>query len=184
MKKHLKKFIFFPYFIILLVLHGCAAAVVTTGATGLTVAHDRRTTGTFIEDQSIELKANQAFYTDDEINNNAHVNVTSYNMIVLVTGEAPTQELIQRIINIVENIPKVSHVYNELTLAAPSSWPSRSSDSLTLDNFDGTRVKVVTEKGIVYLMGLITRNESDRATEAVRTTSGVQKVVKLFQYLD
>ncbi|HSR62210.1 MAG TPA: BON domain-containing protein [Gammaproteobacteria bacterium] len=178
----------------ILVLHGCAAAVVGTGATGVAVAHDRRTTGTVIEDQAIELKAIQAFYSDQQINAEAHINVTSYNTVVLVTGEAPTEELRDRIISIVRDIPKVSHVYNEITIAAPSSFVSRSSDSLitskvktrllTLKDFDGTRVKVVTEKGVVYLMGLVTREEGDRATETARKAGGVQKVVKLFQYLD
>ena len=184
------------YFIIPFILHGCVAAVVTTGATGATVAHDRRTTGTFIEDQSIELKAAKAFFNDKEINDNAHVNVTSYNLVVLVTGEAPTEEIIQKIVNIVQNIPKVSHVYNELTLAAPSALSSRSSDSLITatvktklltDKETGTfgfRVKVVTEKGVVYLMGLLTRAEADLVTEIVRKTSSVQKVVKLFQYVE
>lgn len=182
------------YLLSTLILHGCAAAVVAGGATGATVAHDTRTTGTLIEDQAIELKANQAFFKDEEINENAHLNVTSYNMIVLVTGEAPTEALRERIINIVRDIPKVTQVYNEITIAAPSSFVSRSSDSLitskvktkllTLDNFDGTRVKVVTEKGVVYLMGLLTRAEADRATEVTRQTGGVQKVVKLFQYTD
>jgi osmotically-inducible protein OsmY len=184
----------FFYLVILLALQGCVAAVVTTGATGAAVAYDQRTAGTIIEDQAIELKASQAFYSDKEIDENAHVNVTSYNMVVLVTGEAPTEELINRIIELVRNIQKVSHVYNELTLAAPSSFTSRSSDSLItarvktnlliLDNFDGTRVKVVTEKGVVYLMGLLIREEADRATESTRLTGGVQKVVKLFQYSD
>ena len=184
----------FFYLVILLALQGCVAAVATTGATGAAVAYDQRTAGTIIEDQAIELKASQAFYSDKEIDENAHVNVTSYNTVVLVTGEAPTEELINRIIELVRNIPKVSHVYNELTLAAPSSFTSRSSDSLItarvktnlliLDNFDGTRVKVVTEKGVVYLMGLLTRVGADRATESTRLTGGVQKVVKLFQYID
>ncbi|HKK16362.1 MAG TPA: BON domain-containing protein, partial [Gammaproteobacteria bacterium] len=122
------------------------------------------------------------------------INVTSYNNVVLVTGETPTEEMKKRAIDIVTNVPKVSHVYDELTIAAPSSLVSRSSDSLitskvktrllTLDNFDGTRVKVVTEKGVVYLMGLLRRDESDRATEAARQVGGVQKVVKLFQYIE
>lgn len=177
-----------------ILLQGCAAAVVGTGATGAAVAHDRRTMGTFIEDQAIELKANKEFYADEEISDSAHVNVTSYNTVVLVTGEAPTEEIRNHIISIVESIPKVSHVYNEVTIAAPSSLVSRTSDSLitskvktrllTLKNFDGTRVKVVTEKGVVYLMGLVTREEGNRATESARRAGGVQKVVKLFQYLD
>ena len=175
-------------------LGGCAAAVVAGGATGAAVAYDRRTTGTIIEDQAIETKTWQAFGTDKEINDNSHLNVTSYNTVVLVTGETSTEELRDRIINIIRNLDKVSDVYNEVTIAAPSAYVSRSSDSLitskvktkllTLENFEGASVKVVTEKGVVYLMGLLSHEESDRATEAARKVNGVQKVVKLFQYTD
>ena len=180
-----------------LMLSGCAAAVIGAGAaagTTAAVAHDRRTTGTFIEDQNIELKAVKSFYSDKEINDSSHLNVTSYNLVVLITGETPSEDIRNRIVNIVREIPKVTHVYDELTIAAPSSWTSRTSDSLitskvktkllTLDNFDGTRVKVVTDKGVVYLMGLLTRAESDVATKVAQETGGVQKVVKLFQYVD
>ncbi len=181
-----------------LLLTGCAAAVIGAGAavgTTATVAHDRRTTGTFIEDQAIELKAVKSFFSDKEIHDSSHINVTSYNTVVLITGETPSEELRQRIVNVVRNIPKVTHVYDELTIAAPSSWTSRSSDTLitakvkikllTLKDFDGgIRVKVVTEKGVVYLMGLLTRAESDFATGAAQKSGGVQKVVKLFQYID
>ena len=180
-----------------LMLSGCAAAVIGAGAaagTTAAVAHDRRTTGTFIEDQNIELKAAKSFYSDKEINDSSHLNVTSYNLVVLITGETPSEDIRNRIVNIVREIPKVTHVYDELTIAAPSSWTSRTSDSLitskvktkllTLNNFDGTRVKVVTDKGVVYLMGLLTRAESDVATRVAQETGGVQKVVKLFQYVD
>lgn len=180
-----------------ILLSGCAAAVVGAGAaagTTATIAHDRRTTGTFIEDQAIELKAVKSFFFDKEINDSSHINVTSYNTVVLITGETPSKDIRQRIVNIVKTTPKVTHVYDELTIAAPSSWTSRASDSLitskvktkllTLKNFDGTRVKVVTEKGVVYLMGLLTRAESDVATRETQQTGGVQKVVKLFQYVD
>ena len=180
-----------------LLLSGCAAAVIGVGAavgTTATVAHDRRTTGTFIEDQSIELKAVKSFFFDKEINDSSHINVTSYNTVVLITGETPSEDIRDRIVNIVRNIPKVTHVYDELTIAAPSSWTSRGSDTLitskvktrllTLNNFDGTRIKVVTEKGVVYLMGLVTRAESDIATGEAQQSGGVQKIVKLFQYID
>jgi osmotically-inducible protein OsmY len=190
-----KKLIFIS--LIPLLLSGCATVVVGVGAaagTTATIAHDRRTTGTFIEDQAIELKAVKSFFFDKEINDSSHINVTSYNTVVLITGESPSEDIRNRIINIVRDIPKVTHVYDELTIAAPSSWTSRSSDSLItskvktklllLKNFDGTRVKVVTEKGVVYLMGLLTRAESDVATRETQQTGGVQKVVKLFQYVD
>jgi len=180
-----------------LLLTGCAAAVVGAGAaagTTATVAHDRRTTGTFIEDQAIELKAVKSFFLDKEINDSSHINVTSINTVVLITGETPGEDIRNRVVNIVRDIPKVTHVYDELTIAAPSSWTSRGSDSLitskvkirllTLDDFDATRVKVVTEKGVVYLMGLLTRSESDIATAEAQQLGGVQKIVKLFQYID
>ncbi len=184
----------FLILLFLLTLNGCAAAVLGGAATGAAVAHDRRTAGTVIEDQSIELKAGQALRDDQEINESAHINVTSYNLVVLVSGEAPNESVRERIINIVRDIPKVTHVYNELTIGSPSTLTSRSSDTLItskvktrlfgLENFDATRVKVVTEKGVVYLMGLLTKEESDRVTEAARRVGGVQKVVKLFQYVE
>jgi osmotically-inducible protein OsmY len=173
------------------VLQGCAGVVVGGAATSVAVAADSRTTGTVIEDQAIELKAAKAMLEDEELRQKTHVNVTSYNMLVLVSGEAPTEELRSRVIDLVRRIDKVRHVYDELTIAAPSSMLSRSSDGvitakvktklLGLKDFDGTRVKVVTENGVVYLMGLISDSEGERAAAAARTVGGVQKVVKLFE---
>ena len=190
-----KKLIFIS--LIPLLLSGCAAVVIGAGAAAgatATIAHDRRTTGVFIEDGAIEQKATKGFSADAEIKDSSHINVTSYNTVVLITVEAPSEDIRNRIVNIVREIPKVTHVYNEVTIAAPSSWTSRSSDSLitskvktnllTLDDFDGTRVKVVTDKGVVYLMGIVTRAEADTATGETQHTGGVQKVVKLFQYID
>lgn len=177
---------------ILAMLHGCAAVVVGGAATGANVAHDKRTTGTFIEDEAIELKSLKAFSEDKEISDQTHLNVTSFNTVVLVSGEAPTNELRQRAIQIVRNIAKVSHVHDEITIAGPSSLMSRSADTLITTkvktkmlaekNLDGMHVKVVTENGVVYLMGLLNREDADKATEIARQTGGVQKVVKLFQY--
>ena len=183
------------YLLLLSVLiQGCVAAGLAGIGTTAAVVHDTRTAGTVVEDQAIELKAAQVLYADKEIRKSSHINVTSYNTRVLITGETPSEELRMRIVEAIRNIEKVSHVYDELTIAAPSSLMSRSSDSLitskvktkllTLKNFDGTRVKVVTERGIVYLMGLVTREEGERATAVTRQTGGVQKVVKVFQYLD
>jgi len=173
-------------------LGGCAAAVVGTTATGVAVAHDSRTTGSVIEDQAIELKFARRMFSNESLKEQTHINVTSYNQIVLVTGEAPTEALRDEVIELVRNIEKVRHVYDEISIAAPSSLMSRSADSLvtarvktrllTLKDFDGTRVKVVTDKGVVYLMGLLDRAEAQRVAEAARRVGGVQKVVKLFEY--
>ena len=172
-------------------LSGCMAAAAGGAATGAVVASDRRTTGTFIEDQAIEIKAARALNSDTEIRDSTHLNVTSYNTVVLITGEAPSEELRGRAIDIVRHVDEVSKVYNEIVVAAPSSYMSRSSDTVITTKvktklfgqkgIDATKVKVVTERGIVYLLGLLDDQEADIATEAARSVGGVQKVVKLFQ---
>ncbi|RME34941.1 MAG: BON domain-containing protein [Gammaproteobacteria bacterium] len=176
-------------------LAGCVTAAATGTAAAIGVAHDRRTAGTVIDDEAIELKAAKRIFEDPELREKVHINVTSYNYQVLVSGEAPTRKLADRVIQLVRTIPKVRRVYDEIAIAAPSAMLSRSSDSLITakvktalfgvgENFDPTRVKVVTERGIVYLMGIVTREEGEKATEAARHVGGVQKVVKLFEYLD
>lgn len=178
-------------------LNGCTTMVVGGAATGAAVAHDRRTPGTVIEDQTIEFKAYNALRKDKDLYDQSHINVTSYNMIVLLSGETPTEYYKQRAYEIVSSVDKVRRVYNELTVAAPSAIMSRSSDTMItakvktglfnidgLEGFDPTRVKVVTENGTVYLMGLVTQQEGDAAAEKARTIGGVQRVVKLFEYID
>jgi osmotically-inducible protein OsmY len=178
-------------------LYGCAAAVVGGTATGATAVHDRRTVGTFIDDEGIELKARMAIFDDKELNSQIHINIISINGVVLLVGQAPTEAARQKAAELVTPIPKVRLVHNEMTIAAPNSYMTRSSDSLITakvktklftikehDNFDPTRVKVVTENGIVYLMGILTHSEADNVTDAARQVSGVQKIVKLFEYLD
>jgi len=179
-------------------LEGCTPLVVGgTAVATANVVHDRRTAGTIIEDQAIELKAYRAIHKDKELASQSHISVTSYNMNVLLTGETPTEALRQRAVEIVRRIPKVRRVYNELAVAGPSSLTSRSNDALItakvklalfkikgLEGFDPTRVKVVTERGNVYLMGLLTHREADAVAEAARRVSGVQRVIKLFEYID
>jgi len=177
-----------------IILGGCVAAAITGTAGGAAIAADKRTTGTVIEDQSIELKTKQALAKNEKVKENSHINVVSYNTVVLLTGEATTEEIRRQAVEIVRDIPKVTHVHNEIAIAAPASLMTRSSDSLTTSkvktklfaakDVDGFNIKVVTNKGVVYLMGLIPREEAERATEVVRRTGGVQKVVKLFQYTD
>jgi osmotically-inducible protein OsmY len=123
-----------------------------------------------------------------------HVNATSYNQVVLLTGEAPREELRTRVEALTGRIPKVRKVRNELIVAAPSSLVARSGDTwitgrvktnmLAAKGVDAGRVKVVTEGGTVYLLGLVTRAEGDAATEVARQVSGVQRVVKMFEYID
>jgi len=177
-------------------LSGCTAIAIGGATTGVAVVHDRRSTGTVIDDQTIELKSLNALYDNEKIWNNCHINITSYNGVMLLTGEAPTEALRSAIVDTVRRIPKVTRIHNELLLAAPSSMLSRSSDSYVtskakvalfglegLDDFDPTRVKVVTENGVVYLMGLLKQHEVSPVIEKVRRVGGVQRVVKLFEII-
>ena len=174
------------------ILPGCGLFIAGGVATGAVIAHDSRTTGTLIEDEAIEIKAGKAIAEDEELASLAHINVTSYNTKVLVTGEAPTEALRERVIAIVRTIEKVQDVYDAITLVKPSSLGSRSSDGLLttkvktqllrIKGFDPTRVKVVTERGVVYLMGFLNRDEGNAVAAVARRVGGVQKVVKLFEY--
>jgi osmotically-inducible protein OsmY len=175
-------------------LQGCAAAVVTGAATGAAVVHDRRSAGTVLDDQSIEIKVSSILYANKKIYDQSHVNATSYNGVVLLTGETPNEELKQEVTKEVQTILNVRRVQNELLIAAPSSLPSRSSDAwitskikakLTADEYiDPFFVKVVTEHGVVYLLGLVSHAEADRVVDIVSQSAGVQRVIKIFEYTD
>ena len=178
-------------------LQGCAGLVVGGAATGASVAHDQRTAGTLLEDQSIEIKAVSALRNDRVLDAQSHFNVTSYNNVVLLTGETVSQELRERAGKLVADVEKVRSVHNELKVGEPSDMLARSNDTLItskvktsllsvngIDRFDPTRVKVVTEANVVYLMGLLSRAEADAVTETVRQVGGVERVVKIFEYVD
>ena len=174
-------------------LSGCALGVGAGAATGAAVVYDRRTTGTMVDDELIEFKVIDAIRRDQELWNQIHLNATSYNNVVLLTGESPTEELRGRTDSLVRDIPKVRKVHNEMVIAAPSSLLSRSSDTwitgkvktnMLTNSTELARIKVITENGSVYLMGLVTRAEADTATEIARKVSGVQRVVKVFEYIE
>ena len=178
-------------------LGGCAAVIVTGAATGANAAHDRRTLGAYVDDEGIELKARLAITEDKDLYSQTHVNIISVNGVVLLVGQAPTEAMRLKIEELTREIEKVRVVHNEMTIAAPNSYMTRSSDSLITakvkgslfgikghEGFDPTRVKVVTENGVVYLMGILYRSEADAVATKASRVSGVQKVVKLFEYLD
>lgn len=176
-------------------LTGCVAAVVgTTAVTAVDIAQDRRTTGAYIDDALVEFEIRRAFQNDDDIRELAHLSVTSMNGIVLLTGEAPTREIRDRALSIARSEEEVRQVVNEIRIAGPTTWGSRANDSWITTKvktllfremkLDANRVKVVTEYGHVYLMGLVTRDEADRATELARSVSGVVRVVRVFEFVD
>lgn len=175
-------------------ISGCAGAVIAGGAAGASAVHDRRTVGSVVSDQEIEIKAIAA-RKQDPVFEGSHINIISFNGVVLLTGEALTPQAKQRMEEKVRAIEGVRRVHNEITVAAPSAFASHASDAwittkakaslfkVKLDNFDPTRVKVHTENGTVYLMGLVTRAEGEAVVEEVRQVRGVQRVVKVFEYI-
>jgi osmotically-inducible protein OsmY len=172
-------------------LAGCAPVIVAAGVGGAAmVATDRRTTGTQVDDESIELKvSNQA---NTQFGDRIHLNVTSYDGTVLLTGEVPDQGVWASIGNIAKNTEKVKSVQNELVVAPIADYSARSNDTyitskvksrmIEANKFPPNVVKVVTERGVVYLMGIVTREEGNAAGETAATTTGVVRVVKFFEY--
>lgn len=174
-------------------LTGCAALVIGGAATGAAVSVDRRTASTVIADQEIELRAfkrlREAFPSDT-----IDVSTTSFNRQVLLTGQVPDEPTRSKVEAIVRPIPDVRTVFNETVISPKISLTSEGTDGtitaqvkarMIQDNrVPGIHVKVVTEMGVVYLMGLVTRAEANAAAEVASLTSGVTRVVKLFEYID
>ncbi len=173
-------------------LQGCAGVVIAGGATAGAMANDRRTSGAYIDDETIEWKIIDVLYQDEQIDDQTHLNATSYNGIVLLTGEIPNQQMRVKISEKIRSVQGVRELHDETSIAAPSSMMSRSGDTwitskvktamLTDDTDVGARTKVVTDKGVVYLMGMVSPQEADKLTDIARRVGGVQKVVKVFEY--
>jgi osmotically-inducible protein OsmY len=172
-------------------LQGCLPMVAAGVGTAAVVAADRRTTDAQLGDERIQLTAGSRLgdrFGDQQI----HVNVTSYNYIVLLTGEAINDQVKTEAERITSEVPSVKGVVNELQVAGPSSLGSRSNDTyitgrvkaafVASSKFDATAVKVVTEAAVVYLMGTVSQREADDSTEIARGIGGVRKVVRVFQY--
>ncbi|MEW6314108.1 MAG: BON domain-containing protein [Pseudomonadota bacterium] len=178
--------------LLLPMLQACFPVVATGFGAGVLMADDRRSSGIYIEDENIELKAGSR--VGDIAKDNAHINITSFNRLVLLTGEVASEEVKREIENVVREIPNVKNVQNELVVAGVSSMLSRSNDSYLTSKvkmrfidgqkFNANHVKVITESNVVYLLGLVKRQEGEDAAAIAASTSGVQRVVKVFEYLD
>ncbi len=155
-------------------------------------ASDPRTSGTIIEDQSIELKISNLIQADKTLKNKIRINVTSYDNNVLLTGEALTKTIRAQVINHVGKVTKVEEIYNEIVIMPLTPLKVRNNDAwitakiktkLFNDKGLGTfHTKAVTNRGVVYLMGLVTRQEADTVTDTVRRIPGVKRVVRIFEY--
>jgi osmotically-inducible protein OsmY len=175
-------------------LAGCVPLVVGGAVAGTAlVASDRRSVGAQADDEAIELKIANNIGTG--YGDRVHVNVTSYNGVVLLTGEVPAQDLVSTMAEIARTTAKVRRVHNEIVVGPVSDVGARSNDTYITSKvksrfveasktFSPTHVKVVTERGVVYLMGLVRRDEGDAAGQIAASTSGVVRVVKLFEYIN
>jgi osmotically-inducible protein OsmY len=172
-------------------LQGCFPVVAAGVTTGVLATVDRRSLGTQTEDESIEWKSSAR--VSEKLGDRAHLNFTSYNRKVLMSGEVPSTEAKAEAERIVTGIPNVQGVYNELTVGPASSYSDRSNDSFitskiksrSVDSgkFNPVHVKVVTEAGTAFLLGMVTQPEADSAIDVARTTSGVKKVVNLLEVI-
>ena len=172
-------------------LTACAPLMLGGAAMGALVATDRRTSGAQLEDEGIELRA--AGRIRQSLGDRVHVNVTSYNRQVLLTGEVPSAQDRQLVDQIVSRVENVRSIVNELGVLNGSTLTERSSDALTTGKVKASMVdardiyanafKVVTERGTVYLMGRVSQREATRATDITRGTGGVQKVVRLLEII-
>ena len=173
-------------------LNGCIPLAITGVVATAQIATDRRTTGAQLDDEFIEDKA--IAQISDRLKSDIHVNVTSYNGIALLTGEVPTEATKSDVAQIVRSMPKVRIVQNELVVGPTSRLSARTNDTFITSKvkarfveahskFQINHVKVVTERSVVYLMGIVRRDEGDAAAEIARTTSGVERVVKVFEYI-
>ena len=170
-------------------LQGCFPVVATGVAIGVLSVTDRRTTGTQAEDESIEWKASNRI--GEKFGDKVHVNATSYNRKVLLTGEVPDEQARNEIGELVAKIDNVQGIYNELQVAGISSIQARTSDTyitskvktrfIDAGGFSPNHVKVVTEASVVYLLGIVNDREAKAAIQVARTTAGVRKVVNVLE---
>ncbi|HEY5366121.1 MAG TPA: BON domain-containing protein [Casimicrobiaceae bacterium] len=172
-------------------LSACAPIIVAGAAAGAAlIATDRRSAGAQVDDQAIETKAGAR--AGAQWGERIHLNVTSYNGIVLLTGEAPNAATRTAIADMVHTIDRVRSVQNEMVVAPPTAMSSRTNDTYITskvkarfveeNRFPANHVKVVTERQVVYLMGIVTHPEADAATDIASRTTDVVRVVKVFEY--
>lgn len=170
-------------------LAGCFGAVAVGAGAGVLMATDRRASEIYLGDEGAELRGSNRI--SEKFGDKVHVNLTSYNRMVLITGEVPSDAAKAEVEKIVGGLPNVKSVVNELQIAGPSALTARTNDGyitskvkarfIDHNKFSPNVVKVVTEAGVVYLMGLVTQREADAAVDIARTTGGVLRVVRVFE---
>ncbi len=174
-------------------LSGCAGLMVAGAGAGAAASQDRRTLPTQLEDSNIEIKTIATLFKNDEIWKDTNIDVVSYNTIVLLIGQAPTASLKSKAYTEVKKIPRVRKVYNQIQIAAPISFFARRNDEyltskvktsmLFTENFPSGKIKVVSENSEVFLLGLVSDSEAEKAVEIARNIDGVTRVIKVFEII-
>jgi osmotically-inducible protein OsmY len=182
---------FFTLAALLPALAGCFGAVAVGAGAGALMLSDRRNSETYVADEGMEIRA--ANRITEKYGDKVHVNVTGYNRMLLLTGEAPSEAIKVDVEKLASAVPNVKSISNELAVAGPSSFGGRSNDTyitskvkarfVDANKFAANHVKVVTEAGVVFLLGLVTQTEANAAVEIARTTGGVQIVVRVFEII-
>ncbi|OGT35095.1 MAG: hypothetical protein A3F11_07775 [Gammaproteobacteria bacterium RIFCSPHIGHO2_12_FULL_37_14] len=181
------------FFALTLSLQGCIfVAGAAAGAAAIAIVYDHRTLQNAVQDTQIANAIINKIRTIPALKDDSHIEVTVFNRVVLLTGETPDANWRQQAEEIAKSVPDVSRVYNQLALEGPTSTLTRTSDSwittkiksqmLATDDLKSSSIKVVTENGVVYLIGIVNRDQADTAVDIARQVVGVQKVVKIFQY--
>lgn len=176
-------------------LSGCVGGAVVAGsAMGASVASDKRTVSTIADDVTIDYHARSALAADKTLNEEAHVVAASYNHVLLLIGQTPTAALRDRAEEMVKNLPDVKRVVNKISIEKPITLLQKSHDAVlttnvkarmvSTTNLKANDIKVITENGTVYLLGKVSRDQGSIAAEVTRNSSGVKKVVKVFEYTD
>lgn len=178
---------------ILTLLQGCAAAVVAGTAGAVSAANDRRTIGSQIDDNNIEIKATLALKKVPTLSDKANISVVSVNGTILLVGQVPSRDLLSQAEQAVRNSVSVKNIHNQLRIGTRIGITTQTHDTwltskvktklLTAETITGNNIKVVTENSEVFLMGLVSETEADMAVEIARHVNGVKRVVKAFEYL-
>lgn len=176
-----------------LTLTGCAKIITVTTSEPIQISTNKRTLGTKINDQQLETIARVNLNKANQQLEDAHINIDSFNGVVLLTGQVPSEQMRNLAGETVGKINSVRQVHNELTARAPTDFQTRSQDSwlttkiktkLVVSSIQSRRILIITEAKTVFLMGLVSRYEAERITDVAKNTSGVKQVVKVFEYID
>lgn len=174
-------------------LQGCVAATIAVVATSANMATDRRSIGNQIDDQNIELAAYEKIAETDEISDHVNIQITSVNGSILLVGQAPSNHLRDAVLKLMNEVTGVVQIHNQIRIGYVTSMTTRTKDVwltskvktalFSSDKVSTKDIKVVTENGEVFLMGLVSQAEADEAVNVARNIGGVKRVFKAFEYL-